>query len=258
MPAAWAALSTPLRRPRPGAQLAALAPPALARTLAEQIAASLRDAILRGGLVPGAHLVETRIAEQMATSRGPVRDALLLLERDGLVVKLPNRGARVLDFSERSLREAATLRAALEEFAISLLVSRIGAEELAHLEAIVARLEAAARRRSVREFNELDFRFHDAILIASGHQTLHEVWRGMQRRVRAFLASSNRVNGDLRRVAERHRAILDGVGSRRASRARQEIRAHFTALHAELDRMLAARSAGRSAAPAGGGDRRGV
>jgi DNA-binding GntR family transcriptional regulator len=186
--------------------------------------------------------VETSIAEQMRTSRGPVRDALLLLERDGLVAKLPNRGTRVLDFSERTLREAATLRAALEEFAITLLVPRLRSDEIRRLEAIVCRLEAAARRRAARDFDEADFRFHDAIFETCDHQILHEVWKGMQDRIRAFQVSSNWVSGKLPAVAQRHRAILRALASRKLSSVQRALRAHFEDLYKELDLLLAEQS----------------
>lgn len=124
------------RGPREGERglRSALKDPLPFRTLPEQIAAKIRQAILTGQLQPGARLAEAAIAEQIRTSRGPVRDALGLLERDGLVVKLPNRGACVLDFNERTLREAASLRAVLEEFAASLALQRLTAEDLARLE----------------------------------------------------------------------------------------------------------------------------
>jgi DNA-binding GntR family transcriptional regulator len=186
--------------------------------------------------------VETSIAEQMRTSRGPVRDALLLLERDGLVVKLPNRGTRVSDFSERTLREAASLRAALEEFAVTLLVPRLHAHETRRLGMIVHRMEVAAGRRAAREFNEADYQFHDTIFESCGHRTLHEVWKGMQRRIRAFQASTNWVSGDLWAVAQRHRAVLRALESRKLSNVRRALRTHFEHLEKELGLLLAGQS----------------
>jgi DNA-binding FadR family transcriptional regulator len=103
-------------------------------------------------------------------------------------------------------------------------------------------MEAAARRRAARDFNEADFQFHDAIFETCGHETLHEVWRGMQRRIRAFLASSNWVSGDLEAVAQRHRAILRALASRKLSAARRALRAHFARLHEELRLLLAGQS----------------
>jgi DNA-binding GntR family transcriptional regulator len=221
-------------RSRPSVLLPPLPKPTTIRNLPEQIAASLQEAILTGRLKAGARLVEAGIAEQMRTSRGPVRDALLLLERDGLVVKLPNRGARVLRFNARALREATTLRAALEEFAVMLLVPCLTPAHLQRLGGLVGKMESAARRNAVREFNSLDYRFHDAICEASGHETLREVWRGMARRIRTFLGSSNLASGNLSVVAARHRAIYRALAARKRADARRTTRAHFVALQREL------------------------
>jgi DNA-binding GntR family transcriptional regulator len=236
----------PARRNRPSALLPPLPKPANIRNLPEQIAASLQAAILSGRLKAGAHLVETGIAAQMRTSRGPVRDALLLLERDGLIVKLPNRGARVLRFDARGLREATSLRAVLEEFAVALLVPGLTAQQLQRLEGWVEKMEWAARRNAAREFNEADYRFHDAICAACGHQTLHAVWRGMAHRIRTFLGSSNLVSGSLQMVAGRHRELYAALALRKRAAARQAIRAHFAVLENELAGVLS-RSDGNGA-----------
>ncbi len=210
------------------------------RTLPEQVVARLRHAIVTGNLRPGTRLVEMRIAEQLQTSRGPVRDAIALLEREGLVVKVPHRGACVLDFDPRLLREAASLRGRLEEFAVSLVVPRLGVDDLARLESLVRGMEDAARRHAVQEFNNLDYRFHDAIFQMTGHHTLHEVWRSMQRRFRVFLASTNVINRNLRMVAQRHRAILVALASRKPADGRRAIRGHFAWMEKELQILLGA------------------
>jgi DNA-binding GntR family transcriptional regulator len=225
-------------RTRPAGLLPLLPNPPNTHTLPDQIAASLQAAILAGRLKAGARLVEAGIAEQMRTSRGPVRDALLLLERDGLIEKLPNRGARVLNFNARALREATTLRAALEEFAVMLLVPCLTPRHIQCLGGLIEKMESAARRNAVREFNMLDYRFHDAMCEACGHQMLHEVWRGMARRIQTFLGSSNLASGNLQAVAGRHRAIYLALAARKRADARRTIRAHFIALQKELAQVV--------------------
>jgi len=229
-----------LRQLPAGPSSPTLGGPVSFRTLPEQVVARLRQAIVTGKLRPGTRLVEMRIAEQMQTSRGPVRDAIALLEGEGLVVKAPHRGACVLDFDPRLLREAASLRGRLEEFAVSLVVPRLGADDLARLESLVQGMEDAARRQAVQEFNNVDYRFHDAIFQMSGHHTLHEVWRGMQRRFRVFLASTNVINRNLRLVAQRHRAILAALASRKPAGSRRAIRGHFARMEKELQVLLGA------------------
>lgn len=246
--------SVPSRGPReaPRGLRLALQDPLPFRTLPEQIAARIRQAILTGQLPPGARLVETQIAEQVRTSRGPVRDALALLERDGLVVKLPNRGACVLDFSERRLREVAILRAVLEQFAVSLAVRNLTVPHIRQLKSLVQRMEVAARRRATQEFNDLDYRFHDTIFEASGHQTLHETWRGMQRRMRALLASINPVTDNLHEVAHSHRLIFKALESGNLGRARRAIRAHFARVGKALNLRCSAETSQRDGQPQSG------
>lgn len=227
----------PLVSSRPSG--AALDGPLAFRTLPEQIAGHIRQAILTGRLTPGSRLVEMTIAAQMRTSRGPVRDALALLEREGLVARLPHRGACVQGFSEQTLREAASLRAVLEDFAVSLALPRLERSHLAELERLVQGMEAAARRRARVEFNDLDFRFHETILEVSGHATLKTIWRGMQQRVRAFLASTNLANPDLLAVARHHRDILKGLAARTLPGTRRAVRAHFVRVEEELNFLLA-------------------
>ena len=218
------------------------------RTLPEQVAARLRRDIQTGRLGPGSRLIEMRIAEQMRTSRGPVRDAIALLEREWLVVKTPHRGACVPAFDPKLLWETASLRGKLEEFAVALAIPRLTTDDLARLESLVRGMEEAARRRAVDQFNDLDYRFHDAIIQMSDHQTLHEVWRSMQRRFRVLLASTNVINRDLRLVARRHRAIVLALAARRPAEGRRAIRGHFSSTEKELRLLL-----GMSDSPKGNG-----
>ncbi|MEK7204229.1 MAG: FCD domain-containing protein, partial [candidate division NC10 bacterium] len=79
--------------------------------------------------------------------------------------------------------------------------------------------------------------------------TLHETWRGMQRRTRAFVASTNLANDNLHVVARRHRAIFNALASRAITGSRKAMRAHFAHLEQELDILLAEQK------PGGGGTR---
>jgi DNA-binding GntR family transcriptional regulator len=127
---------------------------------------------------------------------------------------------------------------------VTLLVPRLTPGDVRRLDAILHRMEAAARRRAFREFNAVDYSFHDALFEACDHHALHEAWKGMQRRIRAFQASSNWVSGDLQGVAARHRAILRALASRKLSGTRRALRTHFARLQEELDLLLAARAGG--------------
>jgi GntR family transcriptional regulator of gluconate operon len=91
-----------------------LAPLTAPRSLAEDAADRIREQILSGGFGQGEHLVEAKIAEQLAISRGPVREAFKLLRAEGLLKEEPRRGTFVVSMSADDVRDIYGLRAALE------------------------------------------------------------------------------------------------------------------------------------------------
>lgn len=113
-------------------------------TVPEQIAARLGDRIIAGGLAPGERVGEQALADEFAVSRGPVREAIRILEREGLVEVLPRRGAVVTRLSAEELRELFEIRAGLFEIAVRKVAATRPPELLAVMRAGVARLEALA------------------------------------------------------------------------------------------------------------------
>ena len=88
------------------------------KNLALDVATLLRELIARGDLPPGTHLVEVEMAKKLGVSRGPLREALRILESEGLVKSYPGRGSFVSEISERDILEIYSLRTILEEEAI--------------------------------------------------------------------------------------------------------------------------------------------
>lgn len=111
-------------------------------TVPEQIAARLGDRILSGAMVPGDRIGEQELADEFSVSRGPIREALRILEREGLVTILARRGAIVTELSATELGELLDIRAGLFEVVVRKLVAAQHAELLPMLHAGVARLQA--------------------------------------------------------------------------------------------------------------------
>src|SRR5919198_5158015 len=97
--------------------------PARRRGLAEEVADRIREAIYRGAYAPGAQLREVELSEALDVSRGPVREALLKLEREGLVRSAWHRGATVTTLTAADVSELDSLRSALEQLAVQLVVT---------------------------------------------------------------------------------------------------------------------------------------
>src|SRR5450755_586736 len=126
-------------------EAAPVIPLAAYRGLLDEVAARIRARIFSGELRDGQRIVERDLAAEMGTSRGPIRDALRMLEQEGLVITTPRRGTRVASLTTADAREILAIREALEPVAVSFLHERNEPEHFARLQAVVDRLEFAAR-----------------------------------------------------------------------------------------------------------------
>lgn len=115
-------------------------------TVPEQIASQVGDRILDGRLAPGARIGEQELADEFQVSRGPVREAIRILEREGLATILARRGAIVTELSATELQELLDIRAGLFELVARKLAAQPSPELLAMLDAGVARLQALAQQ----------------------------------------------------------------------------------------------------------------
>jgi DNA-binding GntR family transcriptional regulator len=158
--------------------------PARRRGLADEVADSIREAIFSGAYPLGAQLRELELAAALQVSRGPVREALLRLEREGLVRSEWHRGATVMTLSAEDIAELDSLRGALERLAVERVVEHASDEDLATIE------QAATSMAHVRDEHtmvRLDIGFHDAVYAAAHHRRLTQAWQAIRSQVHLFL-----------------------------------------------------------------------
>ena len=139
------------------------------KQLWESVAHQLRDEILDGRLAAGSRLLETELAERFGVSRGPVRDALNGLARQGLAEDLPRRGTFVSSLSERDLDEVYVLRRAIEEAAVRLAIARASDEDMATMYERLVDAEEAYGRDDLPTAWEADMAFHREYCRMSGN-----------------------------------------------------------------------------------------
>lgn len=133
-------------------------------------AQALRDRILSGDIPAGSRLGEADLAEQLAVSRTPVREALSRLAAEGLVDLVPNRGARVATWTTEQLREIFELRLAVEPAIVARAVSRLTAAQLDELDELaqrMSRLGRPGRHQDLDALVALNAGFHGAFVTAA-------------------------------------------------------------------------------------------
>ena len=193
------------------------------------VARHLRRAILSGRLSPGTRLVESVLAEDLQVSRGPVREALVQLEAEGLVKIYPRRGAVVSELDLGLAWEVYTLRGHLEVLALGVLRHRPEALDVAALEAVIDRMVEAGREGGdPLEWVDLDLEFHGRLCAMSGLQRLKQMHEGLDSLVGALFLLSGRLlrrrPEDLPRI---HRPIVDALKDRDFDRATRLVGEHY-------------------------------
>lgn len=189
----------------------------------------LRTAIQNNELKPGQRLVEEEIARKMGVSRVPVRQAIHILERDGLVVTEPHRGASVVDLSDQDIEEIYGLRTALEMYAIGLAVSKAQEKDIDALQSIVDEMRKQASEDVSPDQNQLDLKFHQTVCELSGNHKLVEAWERLSTQVRMVLALKNLVYNDAQTIPQGHQRVVDAIRQRDAAAAQQILAEHIAA-----------------------------
>jgi DNA-binding GntR family transcriptional regulator len=179
----------------------------------EQVVEALREAIIAGKLEDGERLIEDKIARELKTSRGPVREALKQLEHEGFVVSYPYRGAVVLGVSDEEVHQVLIpVRLTLEKFSIPKAVERMEDADFAELAKEVWMMSEAGRTNDLQKSVDADIRFHEILLERSGQPHAAQVWRSIAPRIRAYFFRYGRSN--LQRIAEEHRELLEALQTR--------------------------------------------
>jgi DNA-binding GntR family transcriptional regulator len=195
-------------------------------SLREQIKDVILQRIVEGRLQPGSRIVETRVAQELGVSQGPVREALRDLEQLGCVVHEPGRGCSVRAISLEELLEAFPVRAALEALAARLAAERISKSELAELRQLLERMRRAARRGDAHEQSEANASFHATIVRAARNATLARQWQMLEPYSRTYLTVS-RPGIDLVHLSDRHLPILAALERGDPERAAEAMHDHL-------------------------------
>jgi DNA-binding GntR family transcriptional regulator len=202
---------------------------------AEHVAATLRDQILAGEIVPGERIRQEDVAERFGTSRQPVREALRMLEAEGLTELEANKGARVplLDMADLTL--LYEMRERLEPLALVESVPRLSDATIVQLRELQQRIAADTQ---LTDFLALDREFH--MLTYSGCTSEHllgivrRFWNTSQHYRRAFMS----ISGPQRLwvVNAEHGLLLDAIERRDSADAERYLVGHIRRTRIELSR----------------------
>lgn len=210
------------------------------RALSDDVASRLRAAILSGAFAPGERLREEQMARALGVSRGPVREALAELERQGLVVLNRNRGAVVAQLSRDDLEELYTLRLAIEELAIRRAAEASDPEAITQMQSVIDGMQSAIDRGiTEQEAAEFDLGFHDLIYDAADHRRLKDTWTNMRPQIHVLLLNRNVADVDFREMlVSGHQVLLDCIAESDPDCAATHLREHLGGSYERVSRSL--------------------
>ncbi|MGH3459424.1 GntR family transcriptional regulator [Aeromicrobium sp.] len=180
----------------------------MANLKSRSIYLALRERILSNDIEPGTRLVLRDVGNHYQASDIPVREALRMLERDGLVDTAPYVGARVTTLTAKEVEETYFIRSHLESVATGLAADRITEDELAELDVLMANMDAAVEAQDGPAFSDLNREFHRTIIASCGNDMLRELTMDIWQRHSGFQRVFRRVPERLRTSQREHEGIM--------------------------------------------------
>ncbi len=207
-------------------------PPALNRIPVEilraRVAQEIRTAILRGDLPPGSRVKQEHLAAQLGVSREPVRQALLMLQREGLVQAQPNRGAQVAPVDRHLISDVYGLREAVETSIVATL-ARLPRFDVKPFRVLIARGRSAVRERDLPALIQLDMSFHTKLYEAAGNQVIVDVMNGQWGHIRRVMAMVLDRAAYRQKIWDEHEAIVQAIQAGRVASASAAAGRHIRA-----------------------------
>jgi DNA-binding GntR family transcriptional regulator len=186
-------------------------------TLHADVVSQLRDFIVEGHLAPNSRIPERELCEKFDISRTPLREALKVLAAEGLIELLPNRGARVRQFTEADIRNLFEVIAGLDFVVGRLACARISDEAIGAIEKLHLEMYTHYLRRELADYFRINQKIHQAIVEAAANPLLSTNYANLNSIVRRFRYAANLVHRDrLGEAMREHEQIVDALRRRSA------------------------------------------
>jgi DNA-binding GntR family transcriptional regulator len=204
--------------------------PILSPSLVDVLVQQLLALIVSGAVKPGDRLREERLTAQFRVSRPPLREALRILERDGVIKRLPRRGVIVAPLGADDIREIYSLRWALEKLALELAMPVKDPSGLDPLRAALEQIRRAADTADLQALVDANLAFHLAVCSLPGHSRLLSTYRTLTHQLRVYMAANLRFRqsavADPQDSVRRHERLLAVISSGDLDAVMREIGEH--------------------------------
>ena len=172
---------------------------------------TLREAILKGELKPGERLMELQLAAKLGVSRTPIREAIRMLEQEGLAVTIPRKGAEVAKMTEKDMEDVLQIREALDELAAKIACEQISEEQLEELVATMHEFEESTKTDNVKKIAAADVQFHDIIYQSTGNPKLVNMLNNLREQMYRYRVEYLKDENNYPTLMKEHKDIVEGL-----------------------------------------------
>lgn len=199
---------------------------------------TLREAILRGDLVPGERLMELQLAAKLGVSRTPIREAIRMLEQEGLAITIPRKGAIVAGMTEKDMQDVMEIREALEELSVQVACDKITDEEIAKLQKNMKNFEHSLKTGDLKKMAQADVEFHDVIYQATDNPKLISMLNNLREQMYRYRVEYLKNPENHEQLLKEHEAIYRGIVEQDKAVVTEMIRKHIRNQVAVVKHMI--------------------
>lgn len=189
---------------------------------------TLREAILKGELQPGERLMEIQLAKKLGVSRTPIREAIRMLEQEGLAITTPRKGAEVAGMTLKDMEDVLEVREALDELAAKAACVRMSEEGLEKLRQMKEEFVQSMKSGDVKQIAEADVRFHDVIYQATDNTRLVTLLSNIRQQMYRYRVEYLKNEENYPALIQEHEDIVQAIEERNQELVAQAMNRHVS------------------------------
>ena len=188
---------------------------------------TLREAILNGEIEPGERLMEIKLSETLGVSRTPIREAIRMLQIEGLVNMTPRKGTVVADISKEDLKSVLEVRRALEELAVTLACKNMVEADIAELKSNLTAFTNAVEKEIPSDIAKIDEAFHDIIYKSTKNERLIQLLYNLREQMFRYRLEYIKDYDTRQTVIKDHEKLIYFIENKDIDSAKQTIVSHI-------------------------------
>lgn len=213
--------------------------------LRDNVYKTLRDAILKGDIEPGARLMEIHLSNSLGVSRTPVREAIRMLEQEGLAITSPRKGACVAHMTIKDLQDVIEIRKALDILAVKEACKKADSGIIKELEDTMYGFEKAVESGDAKLLAQTDEMFHSVIYKAADNPKLSEIVQSLREQMYRYRFEYVKEKNKLAILVEEHHKILEGIKNKDSSFVQQIMEEHLVNQYISIEEKIKNQETGK-------------